>query len=222
MESQYNDELQRQIDDIFQKSITRHRYSLGISQILHLLEKAKEEKPSSKTLYQLGFLFDHVALRRKNAKERHVYETKALSYYRHALKLDPRDPFAVWGIGRVWWHREDKRSLLYAKKAYSLAKTQRCDFGPFAQNIGVIYEELLRRYTLAEKWYLRALKEEQRKTAWSYVNLIQLYTKLGKLKQAKKLAEKASILLKKTPLELQKSLSGKWLAEIIFEAKKGR
>lgn len=213
--------LQKQINEILRSAIAKRTYRSGIVQIQQILKKEGVKKPNSKTLYQLGFLSDHVAFfQEKNPVAQRIYEQQALSYYRHALKLDPRDPAAIWGIGRVWWHRKDKRALFYAKKAYQLAKSGKYDFGPFGQHIAFIYEQLFKKYALAERWHLRALREERKRTVWSYANLIQFYTNLRKDDQARQLAKKMDALFQKESSEFQTSLSGKMLSKIISKALK--
>ena len=217
MKSQDDDEklLEGQINNIFRSVTTKRIYRSGILQVQRLLKRA-ELKPNAKILYQLGFLSDHVAFfQEKNPVIQRTYEQQALAYYRRALQIHPNDPFSLWGIGRVWWHRKDRRALSYAKKAYRLAKLAKIDFGPFAQHIGFIYEEIFKKYSLAERWYLRALREERKRTVWSYANLIMFYKKVGKNPQAWRLAKKMNYFFQKTSPEFQSSHSGKRLSKII-------
>lgn len=218
MKSQDKNQLQKRINSIFRSAVAKQTYGEGISQIQRLLKREARKGLSGITLEQLGFLYDHAALQKRDSAARRAYEQQALSYYRRAIRLNQKDPFSMWGIGRIWWHRKDKRALLYAQKAYRLAKICKIDFGPFGQNIAFIYDEIFEKYAFAERWYLRALKEEKRKTVRSYANLVQFYVKHGKDAQARRFARKMNLLFKKTPLEFQASRSGRRLSQIISKA----
>lgn len=116
----------KKIEEIFRAAANNYRYKWGIQQLEKLGRKNREMTRNYFFLCHLGLLYDHLALKKKG-QERKKLEDKAIKFYQKAIKINPKFPGAVWGIGRVWWHRKSKRALPYAKKAIKLAKQNKLD-----------------------------------------------------------------------------------------------
>ena len=166
----------KKIYTIFKEANLNFRYGWGVEKIEKEVKTNPELLENERVLTWLGFLYDHLALRKKG-KQKKACEDKAIRLYRKALKINPDSINAIWGIGRVWWHRNNKKALIYAFKTYRLHKKLRKGKGSsFAQNIGVIYETLGNERR-AEYWLKRGLGEE--KNNWGpYFNIIRFYRKI--------------------------------------------
>lgn len=207
---------QKLINEIFQKTVNNFKYEDGVKQIESILKRNPNLYNNERVLYNLGFLYDHIAFHEKMVKKRKLYEKRALQLYKRGLKFNPQSTDLTWGIGRVWWHRNSKRALPHALKAYKLAKKYLSDGGGFAQNVANIYL-MLGDFKRAEHWYLRALKEERHKSFGSYGNVIMFYKKTNQIKKAQLYAKKMQELYAHAPAKLKNSPSGKWFAQI-FES----
>jgi tetratricopeptide (TPR) repeat protein len=134
--------------------------------------KIHPEAVTSLTLSQLGLLYDHAPRYAKNGKEKALFNNEALRLYRKALKRDPDNFDAIWGIGRLWWHKKDPRALPYSIKAYETKKrlTGKIDWG---LNVAVVYASLGRPKE-AEKWLLKTIPKQGSRIAW-YAELVRLW-----------------------------------------------
>ena len=173
--SQYSDLRQKEtkIKLIFERATTHFRYRWGIREINKILKTDRHLLNSEDILCSLGLLYDHLPSPKTSLRQRRQYEHKALALYRRALKVNPKSPRATWGIGRVWWHRKDKRAIPYALRAYRFRNESGERPGLYAQNVGMVYE-FLNDYKNAERWLLRGLKENPHDFG-SYLNLVVFY-----------------------------------------------
>lgn len=189
-------------------------YDVAIKAIEKILSKNSTERTED-ALQKLGFLYDHAALRQSTIKKKQL-EEKAISLYQEVLAINPQSYRALWGIGRVWWHRKNKKAISYALKAYHLKRKLKKKSGLYPQNIGLIYEALgnMRR---AEYWLLRGLKENK-KDFGSYLNLVVFYRFVKKFDKAKKYAKQLEFHFKRTPKKFQDTPWGKKINEVIAEA----
>jgi tetratricopeptide (TPR) repeat protein len=189
-------------------------------QAINLFEREISRVPGlegdENILCRLGMLYDHAAL--QDVKRKKTYEHKALSLYKRALKINPSSVKATWGIGRIYWHNEDKKAIPYAKRAYLLAKRYEKRTGIYIQNVGLVYQTL-GKFKEAELWLKKGANAEPKNWAM-YLNLVVFfrYTKqFIKSKKyslvLKKLFSQESTLFKKTPW-------GKKIAEVIKDAEK--
>lgn len=204
----------QKILNIFDLSAKNYKYKEGIEKIEKIIEIHPELKNES-TLCDLGFLYDHLALKQKNKLLKNKYEEKAFNLYRGAIKKNNQSINAIWGIGRVWWHRKDKKAIKYAIKAANLMKKLNGSAGLMLQNIGLVYEDL-GDLKLAERWYLRGLKEEPNKFS-GYYNLLNLYRKQERFKKIQKLLPIFKKLYQKETAKFKKTSWGKDILKKIKE-----
>lgn len=203
------------IEKLFEEATNSFRYEWGVRRVESIFVK-HPQLINDHSLCKLGLLYDHLALKQKTDKRRKFYEAKALRLYRQALASNPRSYRALWGIGRVWWHRRDRRALPYAIRAYHLRKRLERSSGLFAQNIGLIYEAL-GDYKKAEYWLLRGMRENKTDFG-SYINLVVFYRLIGDFKKAKKFAVDLRTLYNREPKSFKNTLWGKKISEIIKDA----
>ncbi len=191
------------IHKIFLYSVNAFKYKEGIIAIEKIISHDKRFYENVKLLYDLGLLYDHYAMQQKNNLLRLRYENKALVLYQKAILLDKEAPIAWWSIGRIWWHRKNKKSIFFAKKAYNLIKkTRSSERGLYAQAIGLCYESI-KEYKKAEYWLKKGVSLS--KDLGVYVNLLQFYQLHKKtlphsyLERAQMLFKKEKSIFKKTP-----------------------
>lgn len=202
------------LESIFKRATDNFRYRWGVS----AFEKFLARHPSffhEKSLCRLGLLYDHLALR--ESRRRRYYEEKALKIYRRVLRRVPNSYRATWGIGRVWWHRKNRKALPYARKAFLLArKENKATRGMYAQQVGLVYESF-DDFKSAERWLLRGLREHP--TDWGlYLNLVVFYRYTRKFEKAKRFAGQLEKLFKKTSPQFRRTAWGKKIAQVIQEA----
>lgn len=108
-------------------------------------------------LLNLATLYDHLALKSRKIN-RKKYEEKAISLCKEVLRRDPENWGAVWGIGRVWWHRGSLKGVAYAKRAREIAAKKKMDLGMFSMQVGYVYESAgyLKK---AKFWIEKGIKE---------------------------------------------------------------
>lgn len=211
-----NKEILDKLNKIFERAMTNYKYEWGIKKI----EKLLRNRPNfinEDILCKLGVLYDHFALNQKPGFKK-KYENKAIKLYQQALRINPKSSRAIWGIGRVWLHRQNKRAIPYALKAYHLKKATKKDIGLYGQHIGLIYEAL-GDYKKAEYWLLKGMRES-RKNFRSYLNLVIFYRFIKKFDKAKKYAYYAERLYEKEPNDFKKTKDGKKIKEFILNADK--
>ncbi len=204
--------IQHALDGVFDKMLLNYQYA----RCAVFFEKYFRSYPflrlNPKNLTHLGLLYDHVAMTKP--KKKVSLEKKARHNYQIALKLNPKFYPAWWGLGRIFWHNNDRRSLPYAKKAYHLAKKEKdISVGQFAQNIALIYKKLGDNRK-AEYWFKRGIKESPQEWGTHY-NLMCFYfgTKPNS-QEVRKLAKKIKIILK------TKNRNSRWLKEVYALANK--
>jgi len=218
MKSQQKNTLFEEVArEIFNRATYKGKYKNAVLEMERLIKKYPNEK-SSIVFYQMGFLYDHLALNQKGKMQR-LSEERALQSYKKSLEYDPNNYFSIWGIGRVWWHRKDKRAIGYAKQAYKMAKKISKEGGAFAQSVGVVYE-VLDNDKRAEYWYLKSVKEEKRKASGSYANIIEFYKKKGNIKEVRHYAKKMEKLYARESEDFKKTSFGKHLLKILNSVKK--
>lgn len=204
--------VQRELDKAFDAMLLNYEYSKGIKFFEKYFSQHPFLKYSPKNLTRLGLLYDHAAM--DDLKQKKSLNNQARHYYQAAIDLNPDFHPAWWGLGRIFWHQNDRRSLVYAKKAYRLAKKNHDDtLGHYSQNIALIYKGL-RNVRRAEFWFRRGLKESPQEWGMTY-NFMRFYmdTKPDE-EEARKLAEKL-----KSMLESQKR-NNQWLRDVYALAKK--
>lgn len=203
---------QHNLDKAFETMLFNYRYAQGIKFFERFFHSHPFLKSVPKNLTHLGLLYDHAAM--IDSKKRTFFYNQARHNYLRALELDPKFYSAWWGLGRIFWHQNDRRSLPYAKKAYRLANKEKDDtVGQFAQNIALIYKGLGNNVR-AEHWFKRGLKESPQE--WGmYYNLMRFYldTKPNE-KEAEKLARKLKLILE------TKVRDNRWLKEVYAFTKK--
>lgn len=192
------------IEKHFYAASNNLRYRWGIAALENLSRKNSCVSNNELFLCRLGLLYDHLALRCKKDK-RLFYEKMAMNLYKKAKKINPDSYRATWGIGRIWWHRNNRRALQYAKEARRLAKKTRAKTSIYTQNVGLVYESL-KDYKNAEKWLLRGMKENPKD--WSvYINLVTFYRLSKNFQKAIKYAGKLEGLMQREPASFKKT---KW------------
>jgi len=210
------DNILKKLRKIFKDTTNALKWERGLLEYGKILTGHPEYKKNEDVLCNLGFLYDHAALW-KDRKERRTYEDRALKLYKAALKVNPKSARATWGIGRVWWHREDKRAVSYAKKAHRLKRQKGDELGLSSQTIGLVYNSL-GNDKKAEKWLLQGMKESPEDFS-VYLNLVQFYRgqkNFGKAREYAKILEK---LYKKESSKFKKTGWGRIIKnEIIKEA----
>ena len=206
--------LEQEILDIFDLSAKNYRYKEGIKKIEKIVEIHPELKNES-VLSELGFLYDHLALQQKNKLLRNKYEEKAFNLYRGALKKNRESINAIWGIGRIWWHRKNRKAVKYAIKAANLMKKLHGSAGLMLQNVGLVYEALgdIKR---AEQWYLRGLKEEPNNFG-GYYNLLNFHHKQERREEVQRLLPAFKKLYQKETTKFKKTSWGKDILKKIKE-----
>ena len=209
----------KKIEEIFRAAANNYRYKWGIQQLEKLGRKNREMTRNYFFLCHLGLLYDHLALKKKG-QERKKLEDKAIKFYQKAIKINPKFPGAVWGIGRVWWHRKSKKAVQYAKRAFRLAKTSDLPAGLYAQGVGLAYKAL-GDYKKSEWWFIKGIKEDP--DDWGvYVNPALFYKNVKKDKRRVLMyTKKLEKLFQKSPRSVKETLWGKTIAkDIIREIKK--
>lgn len=162
--------MSRSIEAVFDQAVNNFNYRSGIRQIEKILAQHPEWE-NDQTLSWLGLLYDHQALRSDGLSRRQL-EEKAFRLYRRALRFNPQSPSALWGIGRIWWHRKSKKAIKYATQAARNAYKQNGSFTKFF-NLAVVYETL-GNPKRAEYWYRKVIEKEP--SYWAaYYSLINLY-----------------------------------------------
>lgn len=205
------------IKKIFEEATNNFKYKWGVQKIE---KKLKQNKAliTNNNLCDLGHLYDHLALQQKKTALRKKYENQALRLYRRALKINLKSYRATWGIGRIWWHRNNKKAIPYALKAYHLRKRAKKDAGLYAQAIGLVYQSL-KNYKRAEYWLLRGAKENK-KDFGVYLNLVAFYRLIGDFKKAQKYALGLKELYNKESSKFKKTAWGKIIKQIIKNSDK--
>lgn len=204
--------VQRELDKAFDAMLLNYEYSKGVRFFEKYFSLHPFLKLSPKNLTRLGLLYDHAAM--DDSKRKKSLNNQARHYYQAAIDLDPNFHSAWWGLGRIFWHQNDKRSLAYAKKAYRLAKKNHDDtLGHYSQNMALIYKGLgnIRR---AEFWFRRGIKESPQEWGMTY-NLMRFYmdTKPNE-EEARKLARKLKSMLE------SEARNTRWLRDVYTLAKK--
>jgi len=204
------------LEKIFYDATNNYKYRWGVNKFKTFLKKHPDLIKKEDILCKLGLLYDHLAFKEKN--KRQVHEKKAFELYKKALKYNPNSFRAVWGIGRIWWHRRNKKAIPYAIKAYKLAKKSKTDYGINAQCVGLVYEAI-GDYKNAEKWLLKGIKIEPKN--WGcYLNLVGFYRLIKQFSKSKFYAKKLESLFKKETKEFKKTLWGQKILQTIKDADK--
>jgi len=113
-------------------------------------------------LLNLATLYDHLALKSRKSN-RKKYEEKAINLCQEVLKRDPENWGAVWGIGRVWWHRCSLKGITYAKRARAIAAKKKMNLGMFSMQVGYVYESA-GHLEKAKFWIKKGLEENPNDT----------------------------------------------------------
>ncbi len=205
----------RLVENIFRKYSDSFEYKRGVVELRRILKK-NSKLINPKSLSRLGFLYDHLVLQQKSKSSRKKLEDKALSLYRQALRLNPNFTGAVWGIGRVWWHRRSNKAIPYALRAYKLYKKEGGKGGLYAQNVGLVYESL-GIYREAEKWLLKGLAEND-KDFGVYLNLVVFYRLTHKFTKAKFFSKKLDQLYREEPYKFRRTPWGRRIQDVIKNA----
>ena len=158
---------------------------------------------------KLGTLYDHRAMQVPR-RQKSILEQAALKLYRNVLKSDPVSPQALWAIGRVYWHRKDKKAIYYANRAYKAARKKKLPTGLYIQNIGLIYDSL-GNTRKGEVWLLKGMRASPRE--WGcYYNLFHHYKKIKDEQKARLYAKKLKIKISRMP---KRTKNTRWKRDII-------
>ncbi len=206
-------------EEIFKEANHNKRNVWGIKRFDTLLDKYPEFRKNEEMLHRLGLMYDHVFF--KDRAKQKPYEDKAISIYKAILKINPNSYKATWGIGRVWWHRKNKKALPYVLAAYELiskTKDPAAPKGLYTQNVGMIYE-MLGDVRKAEQWYKKGIKVTPED--WGvYLNIISFYHRKKTVIKAKPFLPKYEQLLKKEPREFFDTAWGKQVLDLLEGTRK--
>lgn len=201
-------------ETIFKESNHNSKNVWGIKRFETLLDKYPEFKKNEAVLHRLGMMYDHVFF--KDRAMQKPYEDNAIRIYKSILKINPDSYKATWGIGRVWWHRKNKKALPYVLSAYELIKKTKDSTAPkglFTQNVGMIYEMLGDTHK-AEQWYKKGIKATPED--WGvYLNIISFYHRQKTIAKSKPFLPKYAQLLKKEPKEFFTTAWGKQVLDLL-------
>lgn len=187
----------KEINKVKKQALLNFKYKQAIEFYEKLL---KEYKLSAKDLCDLGLFYDHLSIfDKKELKNKTKNEKKALSYYKKASQVNPKELYALEGMGRIWWHRKNKKAIEYYKKGLKLSRTPR-QKSLFLECLGNIYTSL-NQYQKAIKNYEEALEKKPISKVSIFNNLSLLYKKTDNLPRAKYYAKNALRLIKKRPKE---------------------
>ncbi len=199
----------------YEKAVNSFKFTQGIRE----LEDAAGQSPmlnnNDEFLTKLALLYDHEASRH-SGRTRERFEARARGLCERALKANPKSYRAVWGIGRILWHRKDVRALKFARKAYHLRRRVTGTVGMYGQHVALIYE-IMKKYKLAERWYLRGTLENPREFG-VYLNLTLFYLARGDAVKAKHVAKNLDRRFQRKSPGFKKTAWGKRIANVIAEA----
>ncbi|MBI2482325.1 MAG: hypothetical protein HYV76_02075 [Candidatus Vogelbacteria bacterium] len=201
----------QQINEIVRTAMLNYNYKKAIQDIEKILKKHPILRDEQR-LCDLGMLYDHQAMVEKNVLKRKEYEKTAFKLYREILTINPGsmyDSYALWGIGRIWLHRKNKKALKYAKEAAVLTKKMTGKAGGMLLNVGLVYDEL-GNYKQAERWYLKTIKEDPGQLGL-YINLTTLYFKYRRLDRLKKILPTLKKLYEKEPDQFKQTKWGEFI-----------
>lgn len=206
---------EQRLQEIFDEATTNYKYKWGIEEFNKVLKRYPDIEDED-VLCRLGLLYDHSPA--ANKEEKKGYEEKAIELYEKVLSFKPESYRATWGIARVYWHRASEKAIPYAKKAYELAKENKENYGMYAQQVGLVYENL-GKYEEAEKWLLKGLELEPE--SWDmYLNLVIFYRLTENFEKSKEIAKKLDELYRKEAPEFRNTAWGKKIQEVIDNADK--
>lgn len=163
---------QKEIKRIFNSATVNFNYREAANKIENILDKNPQIK-NEQTLSNLGFLYDHLAFFCKNKILKQKYEKEALTLYYQVLRLNPDSVAATWGVGRIWWHRKNKKAIKYARRAAQLAVRQDPKLSSMYMNLAVVHETL-GNLKKAEYWYRYVIKKEPNFFG-AYYGLTEMY-----------------------------------------------
>lgn len=201
----------KKLSAIFRSTATGKGYKIAIKKTEEIL-KNNPHLEDEQRLCDLALLYDHQAALEENIDARKKYEKKAFELCRRVLSINPGsiyDAYAMWGIGRIWWHRKNKKALKYAKKAASLMKEKTGETGGMIVNIGLVYDTL-GNYHRAEYWLLKALCEDPKQLGLHY-NLARFYHKHNRMNKLKRCLPTLKKLFNEKDENYKKSDWGKFL-----------
>lgn len=177
--------VKQEIATIIRDAMGNYTYKNAIEKIEKILKKHPILRDEQR-LCDLATLYDHLATQEKNASKRKKYEETAFGLCRSVLKINPGsiyDAYALWGIGRIWWHRKNIKAIKYAKAATKVMKKVTGKDGGMSVSVGVVYDDL-GNIRQAEYWYLKAIKENPDQLGL-YYNLTNFYYKNNLIKKQK-------------------------------------
>lgn len=200
----------------FIKTTNEFDYPAGVRFFSSYLRRHPDEF-DEKVFCRLGLLVDHLAFKASQKKARRA-EQLALKIYSYVLARKPDSHKATWGIGRVYLHRNSRKALPYAKRAFYLSKKAGTSIGMRAQCVGLVYENL-GEYRNAAHWLKRGIRENPKD--WGmHLNLVGFF----RLRKQFRAAQQQAILLKqlveKEPVRFLKTPWGKKILEVVRDAGK--
>lgn len=187
----------KKLNQVKKKALFGFEYRKAIEFYESLL---KNFQLSARDLCDLGLFYDHLSIFNQNEKKNRARnEEKALQYYHQAQKLNPSELAVFEGLGRIWWHRKDKKAIIYYQKGLEIASTPRKK-SEFLEYLGNAHKRL-GEPKKAIKCYQQALKMNPISKFSLFNNLAFAYQKIGQQEKARDCARKGLRLLKKRSKE---------------------
>ena len=200
---------------IREKALFNFKYKEAIYFYENLLKKYQL---SAKDLCDLGLFYDHLSIFDKSeAENKAKNERKAIKCYKKAEEINPRELAVFEGLGRIWWHRKNKKALFFYMKGLRLAQTLRKK-SEFLEYLGNAYMRLGKVERAIED-YKKSLRLKPISKFSLFNNLAFAYRKINNQEKAREYARKALQLLKRRSREYKKTkatrIFAKQLQEII-------
>jgi len=131
----------------------------------------------------LGLAYDQYAINISTPIKKGRYQQKAILYFKKLLKINPKSPQGIRGLGLVALHQDKLISALaYYRKAHALNKKDISNFS----SLGNVYRRM-GNYSQALKWYKKCLPIKKLK-GHTYINIAGLYYDQNKHDLAKQYA----------------------------------
>jgi tetratricopeptide (TPR) repeat protein len=134
--------------------------------------------------------------------------------------MDSQELAVFEGLGRIWWHRKDKKSIYYYQKGLDIAQTPR-QKSEFLEYLGNAYMRMGQTQK-AIKSYQEALKLKPVSKFSLFNNLAFAYQKINKSKEACSYAKRALRLLRKRTKEYRKTKAAQAFEKQLKELIKNR
>ncbi|HDQ16810.1 MAG TPA: hypothetical protein ENN31_01660 [Candidatus Vogelbacteria bacterium] len=209
------EDLRKKVSQIFHQGMSNLEYEKPIKKIESIIKKYPQVIDEQRLL-NLATLYDHQAFTEKTTKKRLEYENKAIKICQGVIKKNGdsvHTAYALWGIGRVWWHRKNRKAIIYAKQADRMMRKVTKGEEGMPLSVAVVYD-ILGNYRRAEYWYLKTIKETDDKFG-VYFDLLSFYFEQKRYKKVYDILPITKKLYSKFPEEFKKTKTGKiWLKRL--------